>query len=83
MMIDQPLLELADRFLSLTLLIYAVYKMSQALSARTDSYIAHLEKDLEHERKRHQDAHEQARQRGDTRPLPRLTEIPRESDDLP
>jgi len=82
-MIEPQLLELADRFLSLTLLIYAVYKMSLALSNRTDTYISHLEQDLDHERKRHADTHEQARQRGDTRPLPRLADIPRESDDSP
>jgi len=82
-MIEPQLLELADRFLSLTLLIYAVYKMSQALTNRTDVYIAHLERDLDHERKRHQEAHEQPR-RGDTRPLPRLGDIPlRDSDDTP
>lgn len=83
-MIDQPLLELADRFLSLTLLIYAVYKMSAALTNRTDQFIKHLQERVAF-LEAHLDNHEittaqTARQRGDTRPLPRLE---RESDNIP
>lgn len=76
MIVDQPLLELADRFLSLTLLIYAVYKMSAALTNRTDQLIAHLlaqvaslNEQLKEERRLHNELHQ--------------NRIPRESDDLP